>query len=85
MSYGFVHNDHRHLATNVVSQLFIGLPLELTNGWGRIAMIYLSGIFLGGLGREFTEHMDRPMAGASGNNTQKLISSIWSNFISIKN
>ena len=66
LSYGFVHNDFGHLASNVVSQLFLGLPLELTNGSGRVAMIYLSGIALGGLGREVFTNSRRALAGASG-------------------
>ena len=68
LTYGFVHNDDTHLACNILSQLFIGLPLELTNGWKRVAMVYLSGIGLGGLGRQLTSHHSRPLAGASGKN-----------------
>ena len=65
-TYGFVHNDGRHLAYNLISQFAIGFPLELANGWKRIAIIYVSGIILGALGREITGHTQKPMAGASG-------------------
>ena len=66
LTYGFVHNDLKHLVSNIVCQLFFGFPLELTNGWVRVAMIYLSGIVLGGLGRETFTHYQIPLAGASG-------------------
>ena len=67
MTYGFVHNNLGHLISNVVSQIFVGVPLEITHGWLRIAMIYLSGIVLGGLGREeFSFHSGKSLAGASG-------------------
>ena len=64
--YGFVHNNAAHLFSNMGCQLFFGLPLELTNGWWRVALIYLSGIFLAGLGREVTYHQPNVLAGASG-------------------
>ena len=66
LSYGFVHNNATHLFSNMFCQLFFGLPLELTHGWRRIALIYLSSIFLAGLGRELTSHEHKPLAGASG-------------------
>ena len=66
LTYGFVHNSNTHLAWNVISQLVIGVPLELTNGWKRVAMIYLSGIVLGGLWRELINDSQLPMAGCSG-------------------
>ena len=67
LTYGFVHNNWGHLLANIFSQLFFGIPLELTHGWLRVAMIYISGIVLGGLGREMlSEHNERPLAGASG-------------------
>ena len=70
MTYGFVHNNWGHLLSNVASQIFVGVPLEISHGWLRIAMIYLSGIVLGGLGREMlTFHSEKSLAGASGKNS----------------
>ena len=66
ISYGFVHNSYTHLAVNVFSQLFFGLPLELSNGSMRIANVYLSGMFFAGLGRVITSNCNKPLAGASG-------------------
>jgi membrane associated rhomboid family serine protease len=75
-----------HLVSNAISQLFFGLPLELSHGSTRIALIYLSGIFLGGLGREVTAEESlivRPLAGASGRYSatiqyKVIVAKIWS-------
>ena len=67
LSYGMVHNNLIHLVLNSTLQLFFGIPLELSNGWWRIALTYLSGIFLGGVGREVWNSQSIPLAGASGN------------------
>ena len=67
LTYGFVHNNFKeHLLVNSILQLFFGIPLELSNGSWRVALTYLSGIFLGGVGREAFPHYDIPLAGASG-------------------
>ena len=66
LTYGLVHNSLMHLFVNAFSQLIIGLPLEFSHGSFRVGMVYLSGIFLGGLGREIFKP-DQPLAGASGN------------------
>ena len=68
IGYGFVHNNLGHLAANAVAQLFFGLPLELSNGSVNIAYVYLSGMFLAGLGHVMTSCRDVPLAGASGKN-----------------
>ena len=66
LMYGFVHNSLFHLLGNAICQLCFGLFLELSHGSTRVGMIYLSGIFLGGVGREAFETSERPLAGASG-------------------
>ena len=77
IGYGFVHNTYWHLAGNVVSQLFFGLPLELSNGSIRIAYVYLSGMFLAGLGRVMTtDRNSKPLAGASGKNLNRILKMI---------
>ena len=65
-TYGFVHNNHEHIIANTVCQLFFGIPLELTNDWWRVALVYLSGIFMGGLLRETISNNITPLVGASG-------------------
>ena len=64
--YGFVHNDVGHLITNVITQLLVGLPLELSHSSWRVALVYLFGIMYGGLGREVFNDSNVPLAGASG-------------------
>ena len=64
--YGLVHKDLTHLAKNVFCQLFFGVPLELSHGSRRVGAIYLSAIFLGGVGREIFCESKVPLAGASG-------------------
>ena len=67
LSYGLVHNNlANHLVINSILQIFFGIPLELSNGSWRIALIYISGIFLGGVGRQVVPHSKVPLAGASG-------------------
>ena len=73
LTYGFVHNDMNHLLGNAFSQLCVGLPLEFSHSSWRVALVYLSGIVVGGFGREvyrdhFTEDPSTViLAGASGN------------------
>ena len=55
-----------HLMGNVFCQLFFGLFLEFSHGSTRVGIIYLSGMFLGGFGREIFNETERPLAGASG-------------------
>ena len=64
--YGFVHNGVTHLVTNIITQLVVGLPLELSHSSWRVALVYLFGIVYGGLGREIFDDSDVPLAGASG-------------------
>ena len=64
--YGFIHNDVGHLITNVIAQLLVGLPLELSHSSWRVALVYLFGIMYGGLGRELFDDSKVPLAGASG-------------------
>ena len=64
--YGFVHNSWSHLIGNVVTQLLVGLPLELSHSSWRVALVYLFGILYGGLGREMYASSHTPLAGASG-------------------
>ena len=64
--YGFVHNGETHLVTNIITQLVVGLPLELSHSSWRVALVYLFGVMYGGLGREIFDDSDVPLAGASG-------------------
>ena len=66
ITYGFVHNSWTHLIGNIMWQILFGLPLELSNGSKRVGAVFLSGIFLGGLGRELATNTGRGLSGASG-------------------
>ena len=61
-----IHNNFEHILINSFCQLFFGIPLEMTNESWRIAVVYISGIFLGGLLRETFSSHNNPLAGASG-------------------
>ena len=49
LSYFLVHAGYRHLVVNTCIQLLVGLPLEMTNGFLRVAFVYLVGILAGSL------------------------------------
>ena len=66
LTYGLVHNDLKHLLLNVFCQLFFGLFLELSHGSRRVGGVYLSGTFLGGIGRQIFCKSKTALAGASG-------------------
>ena len=66
LMYGFVHNSKDHLTVNAISQLFVGLPLELSHSSWRVALVYLLGIVFGGFGRQVLTNPEVPLAGASG-------------------
>lgn len=36
-----------HLAFNVLTQIILGIPLELVHKFWRIALVYLSGVLAG--------------------------------------
>ena len=48
-TYAFVHNGPGHLITNLMTILFIGLPLELTNKWWRVAIVFFTSIIGGSI------------------------------------
>lgn len=54
-----------HLATNLITQIFLGVALELRNRWYRIITVYTLGVVAGSL---VTSIMDPRvyLAGASG-------------------
>ena len=65
----FIHGDHAHITMNVVVQLFVGIPLEMSQpGWigtGRVAIVYFSGLIFGILGASVVGPKDY-VCGASG-------------------
>ena len=64
-SYSLVHAGIGHILLNIIMQLFVGLPLEMSHGSFRISLVYLAGVLAGSLA---TSTFDPGMylAGASG-------------------
>ena len=50
----FIHGGATHISMNILIQLFVGVPLEMSQpGWvgtGRVALVYFSGVIFGVLG-----------------------------------
>ena len=61
----FLHVNYKHLICNVVLQLLVALPLELSHGTKRVTLVYAFGVISGSLA---TSVFDRNvfLAGASG-------------------
>ncbi|XP_023326648.1 protein rhomboid [Eurytemora carolleeae] len=49
LSYSLIHSGLFHVSFNVVIQLMLGVPLEMVNGWWRVAVVYISGVLAGSL------------------------------------
>ena len=53
-TYMFIHGGATHISMNILIQLFVGVPLEMSQpGWvgtGRVALVYFSGVIFGVLG-----------------------------------
>ena len=60
-----LHVNYKHLICNVVLQLLVALPLELSHGTKRVTLVYAFGVISGSLA---TSVFDRNvfLAGASG-------------------
>ncbi|VDK86369.1 unnamed protein product [Litomosoides sigmodontis] len=65
LTYMFIHIGITHLAFNVLTQIILGIPLELVHKSWRIALVYLSGILAGSL-LDYAIDRRTYLAGASG-------------------
>ncbi|XP_053209875.1 protein rhomboid-like [Panonychus citri] len=63
--YMVLHTGWTHLLFNIITQLLIGLPLEMVHGSTRIGTIYMAGILAGSLGTSVFDS-DVYLVGASG-------------------
>jgi rhomboid-related protein 1/2/3 len=54
-----------HITMNTIVQLFLGLSLELVDGWWRVGIIYLAGGLAGSLGTSLCNPTTK-LIGASG-------------------
>ena len=64
-TYSLVHGSNSHLAINAAFAILVGLPLEMTQSFFRILIVYLSGVTAASLGSSCFEPRVR-LAGASG-------------------
>ena len=60
-----VYSRYVHIATNLLVQLVLGIPLEMVHGWWRLLLVYLAGVIAGSLGTSITDPSVY-LAGASG-------------------
>ena len=65
ITYCLVHSGVEHILFNLLMQLFVGVPLEMSHQGCRVGLVYLMGVLAGSLG---TSIFDPRMylAGASG-------------------
>ena len=49
LSYAIVHSGIGHIVLNVIIQLVVGIPLEMTHGPVRVAAVYIIGVVSGSL------------------------------------
>ena len=64
LTYIFLHKGYYHIGLNLALQLLVGIPLEMVHGWWRVALLYLLGSIMGGLGHTLTD-VELPLMGAS--------------------
>ena len=69
LTYQFVHVNAQHLISNMVMQLFLGVPLELSqSGWLgtlKLLTLYTSGVLYGSVLGTLLPHPTKRLAGAS--------------------
>ncbi|OZC11460.1 peptidase, S54 family [Onchocerca flexuosa] len=65
LTYMFIHIGIIHLVFNVLTQIILGIPLELVHKFWRIALVYLSGVLAGSL-LDYAIDPRIYLAGASG-------------------
>ena len=55
-----------HLFRNLLGQMIVGIPLELSHPTSRVATVYFLGVLAGALGSVLITCDNRPLTGASG-------------------
>ncbi|UYV81950.1 RHBDL3 [Cordylochernes scorpioides] len=55
-TYMVLHSGWLHLGVNVVSQLLVGLPLEMVQSWERVSAVYVCGVLSGSLATAVFDH-----------------------------
>ncbi|UXI14729.1 hepatocyte growth factor-regulated tyrosine kinase substrate [Sarcoptes scabiei] len=65
ITYMFIHAGFYHIFSNLLIQLFLGIPLEMVHKWWRVGIVYLSGVIAGSLASSISDPYTF-LAGASG-------------------
>ena len=65
-TYGFLHGGFSHMAGNMVTLAWLGLPLAARFGQARLFAIYAVSVIGGGIGYALLASAPVPMVGASG-------------------
>ena len=79
ITYSLVHSGLGHIILNIIVQLIVGLPLEMSHGCVRVGVVYMLGVVSGSLATSCLEpHVF--LAGASGG-VYALIAAHLSNLI----
>ena len=60
-----VHASHKHIFMNTTIQLMVGIPLEMSHGSQRVAIVYAFGVIGGSLASSVFDP-EFFLAGASG-------------------
>lgn len=68
LTYMFLHGNHQHIINNMILQVLVGIPLEMSQpgflGSFRVLSLYFAGLILGGLGASIAQP-DKYLVGAS--------------------
>jgi membrane associated rhomboid family serine protease len=66
LTYGFIHGNWQHVFWNSVWLVIFGTPLARELFWGRVLLLFMTGIFLGGIAHLLIlGHEGSPLVGAS--------------------
>lgn len=65
LSYSLLHQGFLDLMLNVLIQVGLGVPLEMTYSWWRVTIVYVVGVIIGSLGQSVFDH-DVGLVGAAG-------------------
>lgn len=64
-TYIFIHAGVYHILSNLLIQLFLGIPLEMVHKWWRVGVVYMTGVIAGSLASSISDPGSF-LAGASG-------------------
>ncbi|GFR94049.1 rhomboid-like protein [Elysia marginata] len=66
LSYSLLHQGFLDLAFNVLIQVVLGVPLEMTYSWWRVAIVYTIGVIMGSIGQSVSDYNVGLVGGAGG-------------------